>query len=82
MLVLSRKPGERLLVPQCGLVITVVAIRGSVVRLGIAAPDDLKVFREEVWERDCASAAPPAPRRGGRARRRRVGVALTEGPDC
>jgi carbon storage regulator len=51
MLVLSRKLGERVLVPQCGLSVTVVAIEGNVVRLGFTAPTEVGVYREEVWQR-------------------------------
>ena len=80
MLVLSRKLGERLLVPQCALVITVVAVKGKAVRLGISAPADIKVYREEVWCGDGRPTNPPAPRR--RASRRGAGVAAKEGPDC
>jgi len=36
-------------VPQCKLVVTVLATKGNVVRLGISAPDDISVYREEVW---------------------------------
>jgi carbon storage regulator len=53
MLVLSRKPGEQILVPQYGLVVTVVAVEGTTVRLGIAAPPDVAVYRDEVWRRAC-----------------------------
>lgn len=49
MLVLSRKQGERIVVPQCGLELTVVSIDGATVRLGVSAPDDVGVFREELW---------------------------------
>ena len=49
MLVLSRKLGERILVPHCELAVTIVAIEGNNVRLGISAPDDIAVYREEVW---------------------------------
>jgi carbon storage regulator len=49
MLILSRKLGERIVVPQCALAITVVAIQGKAVRLGISAPAELAVYREEVW---------------------------------
>jgi carbon storage regulator len=52
MLVLSRKPGEHVLVPQCGLTVTVLAVEGKTVRLGIAAPADVAVYREEVWRRE------------------------------
>jgi carbon storage regulator len=51
MLVLSRKLGERIVVPQCGLTITLTAIGGNTVRLGISAPDEIEVYREEVWRR-------------------------------
>ena len=51
MLVLSRKLGERVLVPQCGLSITVVAVEGNAIRLGFTAPTEVGVYREEVWQR-------------------------------
>jgi carbon storage regulator len=49
MLVLSRRPGERIVLPHCELAVTIVAIEGKNVRLGISAPDDIAVYREEVW---------------------------------
>jgi len=49
MLVLSRKPGERIVVPHLELAVTVLAVEGKAVRLGIAAPEDVAVYREEVW---------------------------------
>jgi carbon storage regulator CsrA len=49
MLVLGRKLGERVVVPQCGLTITVSAIRANAVRLAISAPAEVDVYREEVW---------------------------------
>ena len=51
MLVLSRKIGEKIVVPACGLIIKVVGVKGTRVRLGITAPDDIRVDREEVWQR-------------------------------
>lgn len=47
MLVLSRHRDEQIIVGD-GIIITVVAIRGSKVRLGIAAPDDVEIDRVEV----------------------------------
>ena len=38
MLVLSRKLGERILVPHLGLSVTIVEIKGNAVRLGISVP--------------------------------------------
>jgi carbon storage regulator len=49
MLVLSRKVGERIVVPDCGLAVVVLAIDGNRVRLGITAPADVAVYRAEVW---------------------------------
>jgi carbon storage regulator len=49
MLVLTRKPGERILLPQCELAITVISIQGNKVRLGVSAPADVAVYREELW---------------------------------
>jgi carbon storage regulator len=48
MLVLSRKPGERILLPSCEVVLTVLEVQGRRVRLGISAPAGVDVYREEV----------------------------------
>ncbi len=58
MLVLSRKLGERILVPHCELAVTVVAIEGNTVRLGISAPAEIGVYREELW-RQISEQTPP-----------------------
>ena len=55
MLVLSRKIGERIVVPHCELAVTVIAIEGKAVRLGISAPDDIAVYREEVWQQQAGT---------------------------
>jgi len=47
MLVLSRKPGESLSIDE-NITVTIVEIRGDKVRLGIDAPKDIKVHRQEV----------------------------------
>jgi carbon storage regulator len=47
MLVLSRKVGERILVGD-QVTITVVRITGGGVRIGIEAPPELAVIREEL----------------------------------
>jgi carbon storage regulator CsrA len=51
MLVLSRKVGEKILVPQCQLTVTVLDIAFSRVRLGVSAPPGVTVHREEVQRR-------------------------------
>jgi len=47
MLVLSRKKGESIVINR-DTTVTVVEIRGDKVRLGIAAPKEVPVHREEV----------------------------------
>lgn len=49
MLVLSRKIGERIIMPETGISICVLRVHGKRVRLGIEAPDTASVHREEVW---------------------------------
>ena len=50
MLVLSRKPGERVLLGE-GIELAVVEVKGNRVRLGITAPDVVPVRRQEVDQR-------------------------------
>jgi carbon storage regulator len=47
MLVLTRKPGEKLIIGN-GITVTLVAVRGGRVRLGIEAPGDVSVLRSEL----------------------------------
>jgi carbon storage regulator len=49
MLVLSRKKGENIVINE-NIVITVVEVRGDKVRLGVVAPKDVIVHRDEVFE--------------------------------
>jgi carbon storage regulator len=62
MLVLSRKIGERILVPDCELAVTVLAVEGKTVRLGFSAPAEVDVYREEVWQQVCRQTHGPAPK--------------------
>ena len=50
MLVLSRKAEESMYIGD-DIKITVLDIRGGQVRIGITAPDDVKIHREEVYNR-------------------------------
>lgn len=62
MLVLSRKVGERILVPHCELAVTVIAVEGKAVRLGVTAPEEVGVYREEVWRQLCQETHGPPPK--------------------
>jgi len=48
MLVLSRKSNEKVVIPSINTVLQIVSIKAGTVRLGIDAPRDVEVFREEV----------------------------------
>ena len=52
MLVLSRRRGEQIVLPDCEVAITVLAVKGGQVRLGISAPPALAVHRQEVLRPD------------------------------
>ena len=53
MLVLTRRIGEQLVIDD-NIVVTVLAMEGNKVRLGIAAPVSVQVDRQEVHERRLA----------------------------
>ena len=66
MLVLSRKPGERILIGE-NVTVTIVRIGPNNVRLGIEAPRDMNIVREELclelptFAAHPAGSAAPAP---------------------
>ncbi len=60
MLVLSRKKNESIIINN-DIDITVVEIRGDKVRLGIEAPKDVPVHRQEVYEAIHGVKAPGQP---------------------
>ena len=50
MLILTRRVGEALMVGN-NTKIVVLGVKGSQIRLGINAPKDVKVHREEIYEK-------------------------------
>jgi carbon storage regulator CsrA len=48
MLVLSRKEGERIIMPECSVTVTILGIEGKRVRVGISAPANVAVRRGEL----------------------------------
>jgi len=50
MLILTRRVGETLMIGD-EVTVTVIGVNGQQVRLGIDAPDDVAVHREEIYER-------------------------------
>jgi carbon storage regulator len=51
MLVLTRRRGEKIVLPQLGIEVMVMGVHGQEVRLGVAAPADIEIYREEIWKR-------------------------------
>jgi carbon storage regulator len=60
MLIITRRPGEKIMLGD-DVVIEVIEVSGSSVRVGIAAPKSIPVYREEIWravkEENTAAAA-------------------------
>lgn len=50
MLVLSRRENEQIVLPDLGITLEVVKIKGNRVRIGIAAPDSVRILRGELNE--------------------------------
>jgi carbon storage regulator len=50
MLVLTRKPGQSIMIGD-GIEVQVLSVAGEKVRLGISAPREVGIFRNEVYER-------------------------------
>jgi carbon storage regulator len=50
MLVLTRKPGQSIMIGD-GVEIQVLSVSGEKVRLGVTAPREVGIFRNEVYER-------------------------------
>ena len=50
MLILTRRVGERLIIGE-NVTVTVLGVKGNQIRIGIDAPRDVQVNREEVYQR-------------------------------
>ncbi len=59
MLVLTRRPGEEIIIDG-NIRITVVSIKGDRVRIGIEAPPDVTVDRQEIHEKRQLGSQKPA----------------------
>ncbi|MDR1909609.1 MAG: carbon storage regulator CsrA, partial [Spirochaetaceae bacterium] len=66
MLILSRKINQKIMIGD-DISVSIIDIRGDQVRLGVSAPKDVKVFRQEIFDaileenRAAAESAPVFP---------------------
>jgi len=62
VLQLTRKPGETIVIGD-NIRVSVIQIAGGAVRIGIDAPRDVSIYREEIWDavksENAAAAAAP-----------------------
>jgi len=56
MLILTRRVGETIIIDD-DIEVTVLAVKGNQVRLGIKAPDHIAVHREEIYQRSMGENA-------------------------
>jgi carbon storage regulator len=48
VLILTRRPGERVVIGE-DIFVSVMSVSGHSVRLGIEAPGGIPIYREEIW---------------------------------
>ena len=60
MLILTRRIGETLMIGD-EVTVTVLGVKGNHVRIGVNAPNDVAVHREEISDRIASEQAVPTP---------------------
>jgi carbon storage regulator CsrA len=80
VLVLTRRENEKILLPDVGVTVELMAVQGNRARLGISAPDNIRILREEVAANQDvlkqATARGPISREFAHAIRNRLNAAI------
>ncbi len=63
MLILGRRVGETVMIGS-DITVTILAVKGIQVRVGVNAPKEVAVHREEIYERIKREQAPSLPSTG------------------
>jgi carbon storage regulator len=61
MLVLSRRVAEQICIPELGITLEVISIKGNTVRLGIDAPPEIRILRSELLDQRESGSPSPLP---------------------
>lgn len=51
MLILTRRPNESIFIGGPEITVTILQIHGQQVRIGISAPDNVSIHREEIYDK-------------------------------
>ena len=60
MLILTRRVGESVVIGD-EIAVTILGVKGNQVRVGVTAPKDVTVHRQEIYERIKSEQEAPAP---------------------
>lgn len=63
MLILTRRTGESIMIGDT-VMVKVLGTRGGQVKIGVEAPKDVQVHRQEIYERIVAEQDQPPPKAG------------------
>ncbi len=82
MLVLSRRPSQKILFPKNGITVEICCVAKKVVRVGIVAPASVSVVREEIAsdadKQLCADCKPASHRQRNRLHTARLAIHLAQ----
>jgi len=62
MLVVTRRPNEKIAFPSLGITVHLLRVAGATAKVGIEAPPEIKVLRDEIVPTTAAIATPRSPR--------------------